>query len=145
MIREHLIGTWNLISTLSMRQSDGEVKYPFGKQPVGQLMYDSAGNMSVVIMRPERPRSSINDKSQATNEEIKSAFNGFEAYFGTYEIDEEKAIVSHKIEGSLFPNWEGMTQTRFAEFSGNQLTLKTPPMPYGGETITGTLVWERKS
>ncbi len=100
--------------------------------------------MSVIIMRPERPKSSINDKSKATNEEIKSAFDGFEAYFGTYEIDEEKKIVSHHIVGSLFPNWEGMTHTRFAEFSGNQLTLKTPPMQYGGETISGTLIWQRK-
>ena len=145
MIRDQLIGTWKLISACSIRQSDGEAQYPFSKQPVGQIIYDSAGNMSVIIMRPERPKSSINDKSQATNEEIKSAFDGFEAYFGTYEIDEEKKIISHHIVGSLFPNWEGMTQTRFAEFSGNQLTLKTPPISYGGATITGTLVWERKS
>ncbi|WP_455368216.1 lipocalin-like domain-containing protein [[Eubacterium] cellulosolvens] len=145
MIKDQLIGTWRLNSAFSIRQSDGEVLYPFSKQPVGQITYDSAGNMSVIIMRPERPKSSINDKSKATNEEIKSAFNGFEAYFGTYEIDEEQKVVSHHIVGSLFPNWEGMTQTRFAEFSGNQLTLKTPPMPYGGETITGTLVWQRKS
>jgi hypothetical protein len=145
MIRDQLIGTWKLISACSIRQSDGEVQYPFSKHPVGQIMYDSAGNMSVIVMLPERPKFSINDKSQATNEEIKSAFDGFEAYFGTYEIDEEKEVVSHHIVGSLFPNWEGMTQTRFAEFSGNQLTLKTPPIPYGGATITYTLVWERKS
>jgi hypothetical protein len=145
MIRDQLIGTWRLISVCAIRQSDGEVKYPFGKRSVGQLMYDSAGNMSVVIMRPDRPRSSINDKFQATTEEIKSAFDGFEAYFGAYEIDEEKEIVIHHIEGSSFPNWEGTAQTRFAEFSGNQLTLRTPPLPYGGATFTWKLVWERKS
>jgi hypothetical protein len=145
LIRDQLIGTWKLINACSIRQSDGEVEYPFGKESVGQIMYDSTGNMSVVIMRPERPKSAINDKSQATNEEIKSAFDGFEAYFGTYEIDEEKKIVNHQIVGSLFPNWEGMTQTRFVEFSGNRLILKTPPMAYGGATVTGKLVWERKS
>jgi hypothetical protein len=128
MIREQLIGTWRLISVCAIRQSDGEVKYPFGKRSVGQLMYDSIGNMSVVIMRPERPRSSINDKFQATAEEIKSAFEGFEAYFGAYKIDEEKEIVIHHIEGSSFPNWEGTAQTRFVELSGNQLKNATNPL-----------------
>jgi hypothetical protein len=145
MIKEQLIGTWRLISVCAIRQSDGEVKHPFGKRSVGQLMYDSIGNMSVVIMRPERPRSSINDKSQATTGEIKSAFEGFEAYFGAYKIDEEKKIVIHHIKGSSFPNWEGTAQTRFAELSGNQLTLRTPPLSYRGETFTWKLVWERKS
>ena len=145
MIREQLIGTWRLISVCAIRQSDGEVKHPFGKRSVGQLMYDSIGNMSVVIMRPERPRSSINDKFQATTGEIKSAFEGFEAYFGAYEIDDEKEVVIHHIEGSSFPNWEGTAQTRFVELSGNQLTLKTPPLPYRDATFTWKLVWERKS
>ena len=77
MIREQLIGTWRLISVCAIRQSDGEVKYPFGKRSVGQLMYDSAGNMSVVIMRPERPGSSTNDKFQVMTGEIKSTFDGF--------------------------------------------------------------------
>jgi hypothetical protein len=108
-------------------------------------MYDSIGNMSVVIMRPDRPRTSINDKFQATTEDIKSAFDGFEAYFGSYEIDEEKKIVIHHIVGSSFPNWEGTAQTRFAEFSENLLTLRTPPLPYSGVTVTWKLVWERKS
>ena len=143
MIRDQLIGTWKLIYG-EIRQSDGEVKYPYGKKSVGQLMYDSAGNMSNAIMRPERPRFSINDKFQGTTPEIKSAFDGFEAYFGAYEIDEEKETVIHHVEGSLLPNWEGTTQTRFVKFSGNQLILSMPPTPYGGATITGKFVWERK-
>jgi len=144
MAREQLIGTWKIISC-KYRRSDGEVTYPYGKQPLGQLMYDSAGNMSSIIMRPERPKFSINDKFQGTPEEIKSAFDGFDAIFGTYEVDEENESVIHHGEGSLFPNWEGMVHPRFVKLSGKRLTLSTTPILYGDGTIIGTLVWERKA
>ncbi len=144
MIGEKLVGTWKLISVCAIRESDGEVKYPFSKQPVGQLMYDSIGNMSVVIIRPKSSGSSANDDSQSTAGK-KSNSDGFQAYFGVYEIDEEKRIVVHHIKGSSFPDWEGTAQTRFVEISENQLTLKTPAIPYSGEMFIWKLVWERKS
>ncbi len=143
MRKEPLIGTWKLISC-ETRRSDGEVLYPYGKQPLGQLIYDPAGNMAVAIMRPGRVKFSIPDKFQGTPGETKSAFDGFESYWGTYEIDEEQNTVIHHVEGSLFPNWEGGTQTRFVEVSPHQLTLSTPLTPYGGATIIALLVWERK-
>ena len=145
MIRGAIIGAWELFSVCAIRQSDGEVKYPFSKQPIGQLMYDSIGNMSVVIIRPDRQELSADDDFQTTTGKIKLTSSGFQAYFGSYEIDEEKKIINHHIKGSSFPDWEGTTQTRFVEISENQLTLRTPAIPYHGEMFTWKLVWERKS
>jgi len=106
-------------------------------------MYDASGHMSVQIMRPDRPAFASGDHLKGTPEEIKSAFKGFVAYYGTYEINEEEGTVTHHLEGSLFPNWVGTELKRFFEFSGNQLTLSTPPMPMGGQQVTGVLLWER--
>lgn len=94
-------------------------------------------------MLPERPAFAINDQMKGTPEEIKAAFEGFIAYFGTYEINEEKGTVIHHVRGSSFPNWVGSDQIRFYEFSGDRLTLRTPPMQAGGITVTSLLIWER--
>lgn len=136
------VGTWKLVS-FEARRSDGQTVYPFGKVVVGVLNYDARGNMSVQLMRSDRPAFAISDFQKGTPEETKAAFEGFIAYFGTYEIDEEKGTVTHHVKGSSFPNWVGSDQVRFFELSGNHLTLRTPTIQVGGSTLTTLLIWER--
>src|SRR5262245_17921970 len=114
------VGTWKLIS-VEFRRSDGQVVYFYGKHPRGTLMYDAAGNVSVNIMRSDRPAFSVADKAKCTPQEAKSAIETYEAYFGTYEVDEARRAVIHHVEGSLLPNWTGSDQTRFYEFSNDCL------------------------
>jgi len=142
MGKEQFVGTWKLVSS-EFRRSDGEVTYPMGRNASGMLMYDASGHMSVQIIRPDRPAFASGDQLKGTLEEIKSAFEGCVAYFGTYEVNEKKGTVTHHVEGSSFPNWVGTDQRRFFEFYGNRLTLSTPPAPFGGEHVTALLVWER--
>ncbi len=142
MGKEQFTGTWKLVSS-EYRRLDGKLAYSKGRDAVGILMYDASGHMSVQIMRPDRPAFASGDHLKGTPEEIKSAFKGFVAYYGTYEVNEEEGTVTHHLEGSLFPNWVGTDLKRFFEFSGNQLTLSTPPMPMGGQQLTGVLLWER--
>jgi hypothetical protein len=142
MGKEQFIGTWNLVSS-EFRRSGAEVTYPMGRNASGMLMYDANGHMSVQIIRADRPSFASGDQLKGTPEEIKSAFEGSVAYFGTYEADEKKGTVTHHVEGSSFPNWERTDQIRFFEFYENRLTLSTPPMSFGGEQVTALLVWER--
>jgi len=107
------------------------------------IMYDTNGHMSAQIMRPDRPAFASGDQLEGTPMEIKSAFEGFVAYYGVYEVNQEDGAVTHHVEGSLFPNWVGSAQRRFFEFSGNRLTLSTPPILAGGQQVTGVLTWER--
>ena len=106
-------------------------------------MYDANGHMSAQIMRPDRPAFASGDHLKGTPMEIKSAFEGFIAYYGVYEVNQEEGTVTHHVEGSSFPNWVGSAQRRFFEFSGNRLTLSTPPILVGGQQVTGVLIWER--
>jgi len=142
MGKEQFIGTWKLVSS-EHRRLDGKLAYSKGRDAVGTLMYDASGHMSVQVMRPDRPVFASGDRLKGTPEEIKSAFERFVAYYGTYEVNEEEGTVTHYLEGSLFPNWVGTDLKRFFEFSGNQLTLSTPSMPMGGQQVTGVLLWER--
>ena len=142
MQKSAFVDTWRLLS-FEGHTSDGEVLEPYGSRPRGQLVYDTNGNMAVQILRSDRQEFSVQDKSQASVEEITSAFTSYEAYFGTYVIDEEQGMVIHRLEGALFPNWTGSEQRRYFQFSDSRLTLSTAPIPYGGATLTATLVWER--
>ena len=142
MQKSTFVGTWGLLS-FEGRTSDGQVLEPYGSQPRGQLVYDATGNMAVQILRSYRQEFSARDKSQGSAEEITSAFTSYEAYFGTYVIDDEQGMVIHQLERALFPNWTGSEQRRYFRFSDSHLTLSTAPIPYGGATVTATLVWER--
>jgi hypothetical protein len=142
MGKEQFIGTWKLISH-KHRQSDGQLSYPFGRDAVGIAILDANGHYSAQIMRPDLPAFASGDRLKGTPAEIKSAFEGSFAYFGTYEVNQEKGTLTHHVEGSSFPNWVGTEQKRFFEFSGNRLTASTPPILWGGQYITAVLIWER--
>jgi hypothetical protein len=139
-----LKGTWRLVS-FEMQRSDGQVVYPLGKSAVGVLNYDVEGNMSVQLMRLDRQAFGANDQLKGTPEEVKSAFEGYVAYFGKYEVNEEKGTVTHRVKGSMFPNWVGSDQVRFFELSGARLTLRAPPIQVGGIALTALLIWDRMS
>jgi hypothetical protein len=139
---EQLVGAWKLVS-FEARSSNGEVSYPYGRNAFGMLMYDAGGNVFVLLMRRDRPKFASDDLWRGTPEEIKAAFEGFVAYCGTYEVDEEKGTVTHHVEGSHFPNWAGTDQVRLFKCSGDQLTLSTPPTPLGGRQSTVHFIWAR--
>ena len=121
-VKNLFIGTWKFISLIG-KNSEGDIFYPYGEDLYGRLFYDSNGNMSVFLMRPNRPKFAAGDIYIGTPDEIKYAFENFDAYCGTYKIDKEKGTVTHYIEGSRFPNWEGTDQIRYYEFSNDTLSL----------------------
>src|SRR3989337_2687188 len=110
-----LAGLWQLVSCEAIRARG--IRIPiYGKHPVGLLYYDDAGNMSVHIMKSGRRHCSSDTKFGASEAEMKAAFEGYEAYFSRYTIDPEKQTISHRVIGSLFPNWTGSLQRRHYAF-----------------------------
>ncbi|MSQ14770.1 MAG: hypothetical protein EXR50_02775 [Dehalococcoidia bacterium] len=73
----------------------------------------------------------------ATDQEIRAAYTSYIAYFGRYEVDDEKKTVTHHVAGNLNPTTIGLAQVRGFELSGNRITLRTPAQ--------NALVWERVS
>jgi hypothetical protein len=136
------IGAWKLVS-FELRGPGGEVSHLMGPEAKGMIIYHACGYMSAQIMKPDVPRFASGNQWLGTPEEIKAAFEGFVSYYGTYSFGEEQNVVVHHVEASLFPNWVGDDQRRFFEFSGNHLTLSTPPVTVGDQKWTGVLVWER--
>jgi hypothetical protein len=142
MSYQNLIGAWKLVSA-EYRRKSGEAIEIYGANPMGQLIYDARGNMSIQIMRQGRPKFAAADRLGGTPEEKKAALEGYLAYFGTFTINVGRQSVTHHIQGSLLPNWVGVDQERFFEVNGDQLTLRTPSLMIGGEDAVGQIVWER--
>ena len=139
-----LFGTWRLLS-FELRASEGASSQPFGSDPRGVLVYDSAGNFSVQLANSGRPEFASGDMQDGTADEIRAAYTGYIAYIGAYDVNETEGYLIHNVDVSLFPNWQGVLQQRFFALSADTLTLTTPPTPFGGRDVTGVLVWERAS
>jgi hypothetical protein len=139
---ETLLGTWRLVS-YEARDSKGQIQSPMGEQVSGQLVYDSAGNMSAHVMRNDRPRFASEDPARGTEAEIRAAVEGHASYFGTYTIDPQSQTVTHHVLGASFPNWVGNDQLRYYRFDGTRLLLSTPPLLWGGQSFEYVLIWER--
>ena len=134
-----VVGTWRL-KRWETRAADGRVSYPLGPDAIGYLIYTACGHMSVAMMRAERPSFADADLLGGKTEERATAASGYVAYSGRYEV--RGGAVVHRVEVSLFPNWVGTEQLRFAAVTGDELTITTRPLRIGGETIN-RLIWER--
>jgi hypothetical protein len=139
------VGAWRLLSC-EARDSSERIQYPFGEQAAGQLFYDGAGNMGAQLMRANRPHFAAGDPALGTDAEVRNAFDGYVAYFGTYSVDESNSAVTHKVTGASFPNWIGVDLVRYYTFDDDgRLRLSTPPIAAGGLLLHYVLLWERMS
>ena len=85
--RERLIGAWHL-AHIDSPEPDG--KPSDAAQPKGILIYTRDGHMSVQLMYPE-------SASSLSNEYVR---NGYEASFGSYDVDEATHTLTHHVQGS---------------------------------------------
>ncbi|MBI1879661.1 MAG: lipocalin-like domain-containing protein [Chloroflexi bacterium] len=138
-----IVGAWKL-RLFGIEKDDGTVIYPFGEEAEGSIIYTESGRYAVQLMRPGRPHFAAGDQMKGTPEEMAASYQGCVSYYGHFDFDEADGYVIHNIEGCLFPNWEGQAHKRFFELSGNRLTLKTPPILWGGGgEVVGVIVWEQ--
>jgi hypothetical protein len=135
------VGSWKLISFHSL-DSSGRIAYPFGKEAQGRLIYEPDGRMAVQLMNPNRPGFASDDPLVTSETEVRAAFGGYTAYYGTYSVNPDEQTIVHHIEAALLPNWVGTDQVRHFEFDGKVLTLKGPLL-LGGVQGVVSLVWER--
>jgi len=83
--RERLIGAWRLAS---MRGPDG--KPMTTGVPIGMLIYTRDGHMSVQLMYPKSAAALSNEYVQ----------NGYEASFGSYDVNDATHTVTHHVQAS---------------------------------------------
>lgn len=139
-----LCGTWILVDRID-RSANGEVvpEPSLGRDPLGILVYDRAGNVAVQLMKRNRVPNPGTVVRQASGSPDNSATgDGYDAYFGKYEVDRKKNTVTHSIEGGIAPADVGKVLTRTYALAGDELTLSFDTSN-GGVTVRRTLRWRR--
>ena len=140
-------GIWELISFESSDVGSGALAHPLGRHPRGILVY--AGRRVVAqLFDPDRPDFASGDRARGTDEEVRAAFAGSFAYYGTYEVSRSEGRITHRVEGASFPNWVGTDLIRDFRIARDaagrdELILTTQPTAVGGQRLMTTLVWRR--
>ena len=132
-LREQIVGTWTAVSQYV--DQDGKKLEPFGPNPKGMVVYDANGRFILLLQRATLPKFASNNRMAGTAEENQAIVQGSIAYFGRYTIDESGRKMHLHYEGSTYPNWDGVDQTRLLEISGDQLTIISPVSAVGGGTV----------
>jgi hypothetical protein len=133
-IRQTFLGSYRLVSYITYDQDGTERQSTY---TTGQITYDAAGRMSAHLMAPDRPANGRG----ASEAQRAAAASGYVAYFGRYEIDAARGVVTHHVDGALSVSMVGQAMPRWYEFSadGGTLYLSTR----NGDRVTGRLHWER--
>ncbi len=142
-VKQRLWGVWALRASRS-RTTDGKaIASVWGEAPEGLLVYTPSGRMTVMVLRTDRLRFAGDDARTGSIEEIRSCFEGFNAYYGSFTVDEDRGIVQHTVDRDLIPNFDGDTLTRYFALDGDTLTLTTTPYVLCGEESVSDLVWQK--
>ncbi len=110
--KEKLIGAWHLAW---MEEPGPEGRLTRITDREGILLYTRDGHMSVQIMFPK-------SESALSNDYVK---HGYEASFGSYNVNEKAHTVTHHVEGSITPALVGKDLTRVFQFSDGRLIIKS--------------------
>ena len=137
-----LPGTWELLSREDRTVSGEKRAEPsLGDDPVALLIYDRAGHFAAQFMK--RDRSSSSDAvASAAGANNSRAIGGYDAYFGTYTVNDADGTVTQRLTGSLAPENVGIVLTRAMEVENDRLVIALQTTVQG-ETVTRTLTWKR--
>jgi hypothetical protein len=113
-IREQFVGAWRL-AWLEGEGADGKIHRA---DSTGLLVFTRDGHMSVQVM--ER-----NPQAQTPAGPEQYSHGGYEASFGTYEINERVHNFTYHVKGALVRTLVGRDLPRAFEFSGKQLIVKS--------------------
>jgi hypothetical protein len=137
-----LPGTWRLLSRVDVTAAGEWRPEPsLGEHPLGLLIYDRSGHFAAQFMRRDRSGDVPDGPSGAANNS--RAQGGYDAYFGTYTVDDEKGSVTQRLLGSLSREHVGAVLTRDMEVQDDTLVIRLETTAADGTTVTRTLTWRR--
>jgi len=115
--RERLIGAWHLVKIESPGADGQQNPTP---QPAGILIYTRDGHMSVQLMYPKSANAQSNEYVQ----------DGYEASFGSYDLDEATHTLTHHVKGSNTRELlVGKDLLRIYQFTTDGLLVIRPARP----------------
>jgi hypothetical protein len=122
--RERLIGSWKQVSSEETLPDGSIVRL----DEIVLVTYDASGHMSGQAMRRSEAKQKVPSDSIYQS-------NGYDAYFGTFTVNEDKHTITHHVEGGVARQLVGKDLVSSYLFEGERLILKP--------TSIGRLFWRR--
>ena len=141
-LADDLPGTWLLQSRIDVTPDGPRHPDPLlGEDPVALLIYDRTGHFSAQFMKRDRTNVAPSGPSNAKNNT--QAQGGYDAYFGTYSVDDATGVVTQQLMGSLSPGNVGMVLSRAMEVRDDTLLITLETTAADGTPVIRTLTWRR--
>ena len=137
-----LPGTWLLQSRIDVTAAgERRLESSLGEDPIALLIYDRAGHFAVQFMK--RDRSAVVAEGSGGGANNSRAQGGYDAYFGTYTVDDARGTVTQHLLGALSRENVGATLVREVEVRGGSLSIRLQAKHADGTAVTRTLTWRR--
>lgn len=141
-LAEKLKGAWWLLAREDWtHEGEKRIDPVLGADPVGVLTY-SGTHFAAQFMKRDRDGAPEEAFSYSgSNNTV--AVGGYDAYFGTYEVNEETGAVKHTLLGSITPANIGISVSRDMRADDQKLVIQLATTRPDGEPIVRTLTWKR--
>jgi hypothetical protein len=123
LMRDAVLGAWELVSFVAHDGTTGESRHPLGTAPRGLILYTADGHMSAQL--------------------AESDMSDYIAYGGRFSVDEETSTLHHEVTISMMPELLAEPQFRHASIDGDVLTLSATRTDDDGATTHSSLLWRR--
>jgi hypothetical protein len=141
-LSERLPGSWELTSRIDRNEAgERRVDPSLGDDPIALLIYDRAGHFAAQFMKRDRSTPAAETLAPASNNS--RARGGYDAYFGTYTVDDAEGTVTQRLHGALSQENVGQILTRAMTVDGDSLTIRLQTTSMEGEPVTRELTWRR--
>jgi lipocalin-like protein len=137
-------GIWMLKSREDVDAMGQILTDPFlGRDPIGILCFGPSHFAAQFMKRDRSDDEDVPQRVQAENNT--AAVNGYDAYFGTYSVDETAGTLATHVEGSISPVNIGKTYVREVRVVGNELIIQLKTTSVDDLAITRTNTFSRIS
>lgn len=142
-LSQALVGTWRLVSRED-RTASGErrIDATLGSDPIALLVYDRGGNFAAQFMKRDRQAAAPAPTATGASNNSR-AVGGYDAYFGSYSVDDAAGTVTQQLVGALSPENVGLVLTRSMRVSGDELVIQLDTASADGTPVVRTLRWTR--
>ena len=140
-LSQALIGTWRLLSREDVTASgERRIDPGLGADPLALLVYDRAGNFAAQFMKRDRQAAPAAAAAAPNNSR---AVGGYDAYFGSYTVDDAAGTVTQRLVGALSAENVGLVLTRSMQVRGDELVIRLDTASADGTPVLRTLRWRR--
>ncbi|MFZ4797519.1 MAG: lipocalin-like domain-containing protein [Bacteroidia bacterium] len=135
-------GIWWLLSREDWTKvGEQKIDPVLGLSPIGHISY-AKNHFAAQFMKRDRTET-ITTQISSTGSNNTNAVGGYDAYFGTYEVNEDSGKVAHTLIGSITPTNIGIIVSRDLRVIDEQLIIQLDTTTLEGVPITRTLIWKR--